>query len=155
MPQHKNARGSVSRVLSGWRTTLCDHSSRDVVTNALKQSTRTTGRRMPCAVPIRSCFRWGLPCQRCCQCCGALLPHRFDLTAPKQRRFVFCGTFPCVAAAGGYPAPFLAEARTFLPCVNAAAVAQPSGRSALAGSAIDGNRAFDLGTKNEFRPLHH
>ena len=70
----------------------------------------------------------------------ALLPVlRCALTAPfrpdrsENRRFVFCGTFPCVAAAGDYPAPFLAEARTFLPCpvTQAAAVAQPSGNAVL------------------------
>lgn len=33
----------------------------------------------------------------------------------ETRWFVFCGTFPRVAPAGCYPAPFLAGARTFLP----------------------------------------
>ena len=32
-----------------------------------------------CAVPIRFCSRRGLPCQPCCQRCGALLPHPFTL----------------------------------------------------------------------------
>ncbi len=31
------------------------------------------------AAPIRSCSRWGLPCQPCCQGRGALLPPRFTL----------------------------------------------------------------------------
>ncbi len=31
-------------------------------------------------IPIRSCSRWGLPCQCCCQHRGALLPHHFTLT---------------------------------------------------------------------------
>src|SRR5438105_10768482 len=36
---------------------------------------------------------------------GALLPHRFTLAACfRPRRFVFCGTFPGIAPAGGYPA---------------------------------------------------
>jgi hypothetical protein len=96
---------------------------------ALKQSTRVTGRRIPSATPIRFCSRWGLPCQPCYQRRGALLPHRFDLTAPKQRRFIFCGTIPQVALAGHYPAPFLAGARTFLPHEDTLipAAAQPSG----------------------------
>ncbi len=55
------------------------------------------------AAPIRSCSRWGLPCQFRYRNCGALLPHRFTLTLIALRRFgrfVFCGTFPGVAPAG-------------------------------------------------------
>jgi len=37
----------------------------------------------PCAAPIRSCTRWGLPCRDRCRPRGALLPHPFDLTRPK------------------------------------------------------------------------
>ena len=53
---------------------------------------------------------------------------------PKEWRFIFCGTIPWVTPAGHYPAPFLAGARTFLPCAvtRAAAVAQPSGSDAIA-----------------------
>ena len=32
-------------------------------------------------VPIWHCSRWGLPCRRCCQPRGGLLPHRFTLTS--------------------------------------------------------------------------
>ena len=50
------------------------------------------------AVPIRSCSRWGLPCRRRCRRRGALLPHRFTLTAGDTRRCprrsVLCGTVP-------------------------------------------------------------
>jgi hypothetical protein len=56
------------------------------------------------AAPIRSCSRWGLPCQRRYRHCGALLPPRFTLTVTtlrRVRRFVFCGTIPGVAPAGG------------------------------------------------------
>jgi len=56
----------------------------------------------------------------------SLLPKtRCALTAPfhpypRRRlrlrgRFAFCGTFPGVAPAGGYPAPCFQGARTFLP----------------------------------------
>jgi len=38
-------------------------------------------RSEPRAVPIRSCSRWGLPCRLRCRRRGALLPHRFTLTA--------------------------------------------------------------------------
>src|SRR5690606_18928088 len=34
----------------------------------------------------------------------------------KTGRFVFCGTFPGVAPAGRYPAPYFPGARTFLTC---------------------------------------
>ena len=42
--------------------------------------------RNPRAVPIRSCSRWGLPCRRRCRPRGALLPHRFTLTAAITQR---------------------------------------------------------------------
>jgi hypothetical protein len=67
------------------------------------------------ATPIRLCSRWGLPCRSCCQERGALLPHLFTLTAIRRpRRYLLCGTFPGVAPAGRYPAPYLRGARTFL-----------------------------------------
>jgi hypothetical protein len=82
-----------------------------------------------------------------------LLPAtRCAFTAPfrpyqaEAWRFIFCGTFPQVTLAGGYPAPFLAGARTFLPCMvtQTAAVAQPSGNAALAAiSAPWQDRALD------------
>ena len=75
------------------------------------------------AVPTRSCSRWGLPCPPRRRGGGALLPHPFTLTGAlhkrpkvpkKPRRFAFCGTFPGVSPAGGYPAPCFRGARTFL-----------------------------------------
>src|SRR5262249_59984707 len=66
------------------------HSSRAPVARHLLRPTRAAhletrladcGRR---AAPIRSCSRWGLPCQPCYQDRGALLPHPFTL-APKFR----------------------------------------------------------------------
>src|SRR6185369_9954413 len=76
----------------------------------------------PRAVPIRSCSRWGLPCRLRCRRRGALLPHLFTLTAwaflrvrgVPGRRSVLCGTFPRLAPAGRYPAPYVHGARTFL-----------------------------------------
>ena len=113
----------VSRVLYGARFRARDgHSSGTAVAGRLKQPTRATIRRRiqgflnretPCVAPIRFCSRWGLPCRSCCHARGALLPHRFTLAL---RRFVFCGAFPGVAPAGGYPAPCLRGARTFLHC---------------------------------------
>ena len=42
-------------------------------------------------------------------------------------RFVFCGTVPGVAPAGGWPAPYSRGARTFLCCLATAAAVRPSG----------------------------
>src|SRR5208282_2994299 len=93
-------------------------------------------RPMPPAAPIRSCSRWGLPCRPCCQGRGALLPHRFTLArGPRDEpggrgRFVFCGTFPGVAPAGGWPAPYSRGARTFLCRPGEPGKQRPSGRLA-------------------------
>jgi hypothetical protein len=117
------ARRPVSRVLSA----LDECGTTIPLGRALWRASRDQpGRRSgnapaPCgaAVPIRSCSRWGLPCRPCRQGRGALLPPRFALArGPRHRdlhgRFVFCGTFPGVAPAGGYPAPHSRGARTFL-----------------------------------------
>ena len=48
------------------------------------------------------------------------------LLRPKTGRFVLCGTFPGVAPAGCYPAPYVDGARTFL----------PRGLSTIAGAAV-------------------
>jgi hypothetical protein len=88
--------------------------------------------------PIRFCSRWGLPCRSRRRKRGALLPHRFTLAgfaAPQAGRkaggLLFCGTFPGVAPAGRYPAPFVRGARTFLPAALSgqwrSAAARPTG----------------------------
>ena len=66
---------------------------------------------------------------------GGLLPHRFTLAPPPPLRAsawrsLLCGTFPGVAPAGNYPAPFIHGARTFLPAFTR----RPSGR--LAGDEV-------------------
>src|SRR5262249_4515701 len=90
--------------------------------------------------PIRSCSRWGLPCRLRCRRRGALLPHLFTLTPlcsfrSFAGRFVLCGTFPGVAPAGRYPAPYVDGARTFL----------PRHLSALAGTAVLPTAALGMG----------
>ena len=105
------------------------HSSGMTLARHLEQPTRTASltslpqalslsRTARVAVPIRSCSRWGLPCRFRCRTRGALLPHLFTLAAPTPKgeggRFVLCGTFPGVAPAGCYPAPYVDGARTFL-----------------------------------------
>lgn len=92
-------------------------------------SSNQPGRRSragPFAVPIRSCSRWGLPCQPCYQSCGALLPRRFALTAPKH------GGLFSVALSLGFPQPGVTRHRHSVePGLSspacAAAVARPSG----------------------------
>ena len=100
---------------------------------------RTTdlGLRYSRAAPIRFCSRWGLPCRSRCRQRGALLPHRFTLAAASRRGggLILCGTFPGVAPAGRYPAPFVHGARTFL----------PGDLSVLAGAAVQPTDARNVG----------
>ena len=67
----------------------------------------------PFIIPIWPCSWRGLPCRLRYRSRGALLPHRFTLTA-RSRRSDLCGAFPGVAPAGRYPAPCFRGARTFL-----------------------------------------
>ena len=48
----------------------------------------------------------------------------------RARRYIFCGTFPGVAPAGRYPAPYLRGARTFLPRPREPSEERPSDRLA-------------------------
>src|SRR5204863_6491782 len=76
------------------RETIRDgHSSGTMFAHCLEQPTRTASltslprryrfrERSACAVPIRFCSRWGLPCRRRCRKRGALLPHLFTLAIP-------------------------------------------------------------------------
>ena len=77
------------------------HSSCTPVARRIKQPTRTTGPDRPKpslrVIPTRSCSRWGLPCRFHRWKRGALLPHRFTLTAAKRYapwRSLLCGTVP-------------------------------------------------------------
>ncbi len=126
----RRARRSVSRVLSRPKTGMAIHLGRSSPSASRDRPERRRGRPaqrreprlMPPAAPTWSCSRWGFPCRRRCRRRGALLPHHFTLAArrPHERdrmgsAVCFCGTFPGVAPAGGYPAPCLRGARTFLP----------------------------------------
>ena len=95
------------------------HSSGPCIAARLKPPTRKLGGTRQ-RLPIRCCSGWRLPCRPCCHARGALLPHLFTLTLGQSKgRYLFCGTFPEVAPAGHYPAPFLHGARTFLPSCDA------------------------------------
>src|SRR5262249_55337725 len=111
-----------------------DHSSRTGLAPGLQQSTRTTGRSDPCAVPIRSCSRWGLPCRSRYRARGALLPHPFDLA----RNLRPPGGLLSVALSLGSPPPGITRHRYSLePGLSSphccAAIARPSGGAALGG----------------------
>jgi len=58
--------------------------------------------------PIWLCSWRGLPCPRCCQRSGGLLPHRFTLTLPKQ------GGLFSVALSLGLPRPAVNRRHAFL-----------------------------------------
>ena len=122
------------------RTIRDGHSSGTMFAHGLEQPTRTAGLTSPRGViacansPLRRPYSVLLPV-------GFTMPAplpepRCALTAPfhpypakpegEAGRFVLCGTFPGVAPAGRYPAPYVKGARTFL----------PGGLSAPAGAAV-------------------
>ena len=125
--------------------TVMHHLSGPAVAGRLLQPTRRleprsrrrswTG-RPPAA---RLCSWRGLPCRRCCQRRGGLLPHLFTLTGgrplrERRRQSVFCGTLcprRCQAPRPGhYPAPCPSGARTFLHAVRPSARCGADGRPA-------------------------
>ena len=57
------------------------------------------------AIPIRSCSRWGLPCQRCRQRRGGLLPHPFTLTQASSQARLGRGGLLSVALSLRSPSP--------------------------------------------------
>ena len=85
----------------------------------------------PCAVPIWSCSRWGLPCRFRCRSRGALLPHLFTLTlGPKAAGGLFS-----VALSLGSPPPDIIRHRVSvepgLSSTRASAAPRPPGRLTL------------------------
>ena len=126
----KGARRSVSRVLSRPKAGMAIHLGRSSPNASRDRPERRRGR------PARR----RRDADAACRSYLVLLPVGFSLppplpaarcalTAPfhpcrpchptnglaSARRYVFCGTFPGVAPAGRYPAPYLRGARTFLP----------------------------------------
>ena len=143
-----SARRPVSRVLSRTRYPRKDrplggsHSSRPAIARRLEQPTRASRDEtsLPSAwreAPIWPCSGWGLPCERCCQHPGALLPRPFTLTfrvlrqAQDERRAV-CSLwhFPSGCPGRALPATLVSWSPDF-PRQKAAA-AQPPGARYLA-----------------------
>src|ERR1700742_2823762 len=124
----------------------------------LEQPTRIAGLTSPCGVIA-------FANSPLCHPYSVLLPVGFTMTAPlpdprcaltapfhpyclaRRKRFVLCGTFPGVAPAGCYPAPYVDGARTFL----------SGGLSALAGAAVRPTDPLRMGAQsarvNPDRPL--
>ncbi len=94
------------------------HSSGTSVAGRLKQPTRMIWSEDGLAFAASSLFGFapGGVCRAASVARNAVRSYRTfsPLPDPKIRRFVLCGTFPGVAPAGRYPAPYLRGARTFL-----------------------------------------
>ncbi len=118
------------------------HSSGTPVAKRLEQPTRMTGpkrtgsfrlrKKRPrhpylALLPVGFAVPLLLPAARCALT-APFHPYPVRrLTGPRTWRFVLCGTFPGVAPAGRYPAPFLRGARTFLGGSTAAAARPTDG----------------------------
>ncbi len=137
------ARRPVSRVLSAppmvSHAMRDDHSSGTRLAARLARPTRTAERECSCALrrgrpysvllPVGFALPPLLPGARC----ALAAPFRPCPRAASPRlrgRFVFCGTFPGVAPAGRYPAPYSRGARTFL-CPPGSSPGTGSGRPAV------------------------
>ena len=106
------------------------HSSGTMLAHGLEQPTRTASLTSPCGViafangprcrpysvllPVWFAMPFPLPDTRCALT-APFHPYRAEAPKGEGGRFVLCGTFPGVAPAGRYPAPYVDGARTFLP----------------------------------------
>ena len=102
------------------------HSSGTMFAHGLEQPTRTASLTSPCgviafangpALPSLFGFAPGVVCHAVSVAGYAVRSYRTfsPVLRPETKRFVLCGTFPGVAPAGRYPAPYVDGARTFLP----------------------------------------
>ena len=138
-----SARQPVSRVLSRPAVSTGDgdgHSSGTPVTERLVRPTRAAARRparrtgslrIACRsylvlLPVGFSLPPPLPAARCALA-APFHPCRPSGMPGRGWRCTFCGTFPGVAPAGGYPAPYLRGARTFLSPLGRRAAIRPSG----------------------------
>ena len=112
-----------------------DHSSGTAVAGGLVRPTRDSDGAGRSSSPTWPCSGWGLPCDRCHQRPGALLPHPFTLACAASRRpSAVCSLwhFPSPRGARALPGTLPCGARTFLPSLGRSR----RGRSSLARSAI-------------------
>jgi hypothetical protein len=141
------------------RATIRDgHSSGTILAHCLEQPTRTASLtslpqryrfREPsaCAVPIRSCSRWGLPCHLRCRRRGALLPHLFTLAAPslilprkRGRAGWGSGSFSVALSLGSPPPDVIRHRMSMEPGLSS-----PAAFRRLAGAAVRPTDAPSLG----------
>ena len=140
---------------------LDDHSSGASVAGDFARPTRAAGRKSPgpegpcrpysVLLPVGFAMPPPLPAARC----ALTAPFHPCSRSELRERYPFCGTFPGVAPAGRYPAPFSRGARTFLPRALssiAAAVIRPAGavEVEVPGSAV--NPATPRGHRRWLRP---
>src|SRR4249920_2760248 len=115
--------------------------------HGLEQPTRTASLTSPCgviafgelsAMPSLFGFAPGVVCHAVSVAGYAVRSYRTFSPLPRltTRRFILCGTFPGVAPAGRYPAPYVDGARTFLSC----------GLSTIAGAAVRPTDAVGMGS---------
>ena len=151
------ARRPVSRVLS---TTLAGSWTAIPLGRAsLRASRDQPGRRggnapvsvpfgTPPVAPLRSCSRWGLPCRRCCQRRGALLPHRFALAGGGRTlapAVCFLWHFPWGRPRRPLAGTVFPWSPDFPPpSLRPAAAVQPSGRSREMRLVREGSKRFFL-----------
>src|SRR5204863_8283272 len=94
------------------------HSSRRRIAPPLKQPTRATSRNEAHVPPLFGLAPGGV-CRAVSVAGDAVRSYRTLSPLPRirnaPRRSALCGTFPGVAPAGRYPAPYIHGARTFLP----------------------------------------
>src|SRR5665213_3756531 len=130
------------------RTIRDGHSSGTMFAHGLEQPTRTASLTSPCgvfaeseqpALPSLFGFAPGVVCHAVSVAGPAVRSYRTfsPLLLPKKKRFVLCGTFPGVAPAGRYPAPYVDGARTFL----------PRSLSTVAGAAVRPTDALGMGAE--------
>ena len=129
--RRKAASRPVSRVLYGGETArqpfIWDHRCRRPRATNPDGSVETRLRAKPCAIPIRSCSRWGLPCHDRYRPRGALLPHPFTLTGTNP------GGLLSVALSLGSPPPGVTRHRVSmepgLSSAQSTAAARSTGRA--------------------------
>jgi hypothetical protein len=93
------------------------------------------------AVPIRSCSRWGLPSRQRCRRRGALLPHRFTLTAAYATPAAVCSLwhFPWARTRrmlSGTACPRSPDFPPRQPFGFAGAAVRPTDREGMGGKAL-------------------
>ena len=133
--------GSVWRASACAKTRVTAIPLGPCVAAGLEQPTRTTAWKQarggrPPQSPLCGLAPGGV-CHAACVSARAVRSYRTLSPLPpflaKRRRSALCGTFPGVAPAGRYPAPYFHGARTFLCAIAGTAAVRPTGGVGLGG----------------------